>query len=188
MHRHIATALVLTTLMACRRTANRSFNERFEIAPGQRALIDTIVGSPASRPGGCAFQNVTIGRTYFQARYSCPNRHEPSVVEFRHREVAPRGAPVTQFFTLIPFGQHGVPQALLDALLTQTRAHESAWRWITHSSDTLTTVTPTATPDVQIAIHTSHESSTDVPAIPRDVTTADTAVTDGASAHRATAH
>ena len=130
------------------RDPNTVFRERFDIGPDQQGLIDSLAGEGAALPGGCALARTTVQRTSFQAVYQCPGAAGPATIEFRHREVAPRGSVVTGQFALIPFGVHGVPPALLAAVTGRVRAGESAWRWVSPDGTVATPPPPVAPPPV----------------------------------------
>lgn len=121
---------LFATLWGCARHPNSRFDERFDVGPEQRALITTMVGQGAALPDSCTLVDTRVERTYFQAHYACPGMRAPGTIEFRHREVAPRGSVVTAQFTLIPFGGNVIPPALLADVTARVRAHESAWRWV----------------------------------------------------------
>lgn len=121
---------VLALIAACRRDPATTFHERFLVGGAQESLIRQIVGVGDRLPEGCAVREVTLDSTYFEALYHCPERSSPSTIQFRHREVAPFGAEVTERFTLVPFGAHGVSRALLSSILARVRAAESRWQWV----------------------------------------------------------
>ena len=121
------------SLFGCAKTAHQeSFNERFEVGPNQQLLIASMVGEGTALPSGCTMAQATFARTYFQVRYACAGLSQPATIEFRHREVAPRGSVVTAQFTLIPFGARGVPPDLLTAIVARVRTQEGQWRWVGH--------------------------------------------------------
>ncbi len=140
LRRYITTLLCAVVFVLCVTGCSRSpavsnFNERFEVGPDQQALIASMVGHDAALPGGCTHTTTTVARTHLQARYACPGVTESPTIEFRHREVAPRGCVVTAQFALIPFGARGVPPALLTTITERVRSQESAWRWVPYRSN-----------------------------------------------------
>ncbi len=140
LRRHIITLLcavvfVLSAAGCSRAPSGSTFSERFEVGPDQQALIASMVGHGVTLPGGCVHTTTSLERTHFQARYTCPGVTESPTIEFRHREVAPRGCVVTAQFALIPFGARGVPPALLTTITERVRAQESAWRWVPYRSN-----------------------------------------------------
>jgi hypothetical protein len=98
------------------------------IMPNQEALIGRMLGTgKVAFPGGCTFSSADINMTLIRATYACgANQY---VIELRHPDGAPSGAPRTTSFALVADTAHPAPKELVDALVARVKEQEGSWKW-----------------------------------------------------------
>ena len=96
------------------------------IPPGQEELLSTLLRGEAPLPDGCTLAEGQVNPTSVRPTYHCPAGDV--VLELLHPDNARAGAIVTRRFAVSVVS--GSPSAaLVHAIETAIRAHESAFRW-----------------------------------------------------------
>lgn len=118
----LASALLLVAALA-------SADEAWVIAPGQEALLTSLLGGPDPLPGPCHLLGAGVDRAVVRARYACDGRPALDLELQRPGTTGLRPLAETAHFWLTAPAAADPPPALIAALAARIRAGEAPFRW-----------------------------------------------------------